>query len=137
MWILKTKKQASLVYGNAKRYLMFSLFELFKNEHEVSLSTVHPGIAFTKITNHYPKLIFALIKYPMKLIFMKPKKAALSLVKGVFTSTRYFQWIGPRLFNVWGVPALKNLKTCDEEESKRIGEMAEKIYKDLTLKKQP
>ena len=60
-----TRKKPSLVYGNAKRFLMFSLFELFKDEKELSLSVVHPGITFTGITAHYPKLIFALIKHPM------------------------------------------------------------------------
>jgi NAD(P)-dependent dehydrogenase (short-subunit alcohol dehydrogenase family) len=57
-----TVKQASRVYGNAKRYLMFSLYELFKNEREVSLAVTHPGITFTNITAHYPKLIFAIIR---------------------------------------------------------------------------
>ena len=51
-------KHSSKVYGNAKRYLTFALFELFKNERQVSLSVTHPGIAFTNITAHYPKLIF-------------------------------------------------------------------------------
>ena len=42
-----TRKQASKVYGNAKRYLMFSLYELFKNEDKASLAVTHPGISFT------------------------------------------------------------------------------------------
>ncbi len=60
-----TRSRASLVYGNAKRYLTFSLAELFKNEQDVTLSITHPGISFTGITAHYPKVIYALIKYPM------------------------------------------------------------------------
>lgn len=123
-----TRKKASLVYGNAKRFLMFSLFELFKGEKEASLSVVHPGITFTGITAHYPKLIFALIKHPMKIIFMKPKKAALSILKGVFEPTEYHRWIGPKLFNIWGLPKNKPLKTCSETESKQIFTQAEKIY---------
>ena len=127
----KTRKKASLVYGNAKRFLTFSLFELFENEENVSLSITHPGISFTKITNHYPKLIFALIKHPMKLIFMKPKKACLSVVKGVFTPCSYHSWIGPRLFDVWGMPRLKKLNTCTKAESKVIGKIADKQYNNL------
>ena len=123
-----TRKKASLVYGNAKRFLMFSLFELFKNENEASLSVVHPGITFTGITAHYPKLIFALIKHPMKIIFMKPKKAVLSVLKGVFENTNYHSWIGPKLFNIWGLPKTIPLKTCSKKESEQIFIEAEEIY---------
>ena len=123
-----TRTASSKIYGNAKRYLMFSLYELFKNEDTVKLSVVHPGITFTNITAHYPKLIFAVIKHPMKVIFMKPKKAALCTIKGVFEETRYHQWIGPRLFNIWGLPSLKRLKTCSKDESLYIGQTADEIY---------
>lgn len=123
-----TRKKASLVYGNAKRFLMFSLFELFKNEKSATLSAVHPGITFTGITAHYPKLIFAVIKHPMKVIFMKPKKAALCILKGVFESTDYHRWIGPKHFNIWGLPKNKPLKTCSEKESEKIFTKAEEIY---------
>lgn len=121
-------KQASKVYGNAKRYLMFSLYELFKNETTVSLAVTHPGITFTNITNHYPKLIFAIIKHPMKIIFMKPSKACLSIVQGLFNSTGYFEWIGPSLFGIWGKPKKSRLKTCSENECKQIAKTAEEIY---------
>ena len=123
-----TRGRASKVYGNAKRYLMFSLYELFKNEGDLTLSVTHPGITFTNITAHYPKVIFALIKHPMKVIFMKPRKAALCILKGVFTPCGYHEWIGPRIFDVWGLPKKKALRTCTADESARIGQIAEKIY---------
>lgn len=126
-----TRSAASKVYGNAKRYLMFSLFELFKNETEVSLAVTHPGITFTGITNHYPKLIFAIIKYPMKIIFMKPKKAVLSIVKGVFKGTPHNTWWGPRFFGIWGMPKLSKLKTCSAAESEYIYKTAETIYQKI------
>ena len=116
----KNIKAASLVYGNAKRYLMFSLYEMFKNEDKASLSVAHPGITFTNITAHYPKLIFALIKHPMKFIFMPPKVAALSILKALFLDCGYKQWVGPSLFDVWGLPKLKTLKTVSENESQQI-----------------
>lgn len=121
-------KAASKVYGNAKRFLMFSLYELFKDETDVTLAVTHPGITFTNITAHYPKLIFALIKHPMKVIFMSPEKAALSIVKGFFTPTEYHTWYGPRVFDVWGLPSKKKLRTCSLSESRRIGEIAEDVY---------
>ena len=124
-----TRKASSKVYGNSKRFLMFSLYELFKGK--TALSITHPGITFTNITNHYPKLIFAIIKHPMKVIFMKPQKAALSVLKGVFENCGYHEWTGPRGFDVWGLPKKKKLKTCSAKESKQIGKIAEEIYKKL------
>lgn len=131
-----SRKAASKVYGNAKRYLMFSLYELFAKESGVSLSIVHPGITLTNITAHYPKLIFALIKYPMKVIFMSPRRAALSLIQGVWDACGYREWIGPRFFNIWGLPKKSRLNTCSEEESRRIGQIAEDIYRRLSQLKQ-
>lgn len=123
-----TRTASSAVYGNAKRFLMFSLYELFKTERDLTFAVTHPGITFTNITAHYPKLIFAIIKHPMKVIFMKPKKAVLSLVKGCFEDTEYHTWIGPGLFNIWGYPKKQKLKTCTSTESRKIGELAENIY---------
>lgn len=123
----RNKKQASLVYGNSKRFLMFSLYELFKDNQQM-LSVVHPGITFTGITNHYNKFIFALIKHPMKVIFMKPYKACLSTLLGIFKSTPYCYWIGPKYFDIWGLPKISRLK-IEQEEIKRIAEKAEEIYK--------
>ncbi len=122
----RTRNKASLVYGNAKRFLMFSLYELFKNEQEL-LSIVHPGITFTGITNHFPKLIYAIIKYPMKIIFMKPKKACLTTLEGVFKHTPYSYWIGPKYFDIWGMPKLSKIK-IDHDEIKEIFRKAEEIY---------
>lgn len=127
------RKQASLVYGNAKRYLMFALDELFKHEEKVSFSIVHPGITFTNITAHYPKLIFAIIKHPMKVIFMKPKKAALCVIKGIANPSGSGYWIGPRLFDVWGSPKKKKLNSCTSNEQERIYEIAKIIYSKIKL----
>ena len=124
----RTRTAASKVYGNAKRYLMFALHELFREEKAVRLAITHPGITFTNITAHYPKLIFAVIKHPMKVIFMKPKKAALSLLRGLFDNTEYGTWIGPALFDVWGFPMKKKLTTCSAEERAKIGAIAEAVY---------
>ncbi len=124
----RTRKKASLAYGNAKRYVMFSHLELAKTHPNVHISVAHPGITFTNITAHYPKLIFAIIKHPMKLIFMRPKKAALSVVKGLFSDTPAYSWIGPRLFDVWGLPSIKKLKTCKNDEIMHIYAKSEEIY---------
>lgn len=122
-----TRTKASLVYGNAKRYLTYSLFALDGE----SISVTHPGISFTGITNHYPPALFALIKYPMKLIFMNPDKACLSILAGIFTDCRAGQWIGPWLFDIWGTPRKKPLNTADKSEAAKIAQIAEEIYSKL------
>ena len=129
------RKAASKVYGNAKRYLMYSMYELFrkgKDTENVTLAVTHPGITVTNITAHYPKLIYAIIKYPMKLIFMDRKKAALSILSGAFESCGYCEWIGPRGFDVWGYPKKKRLKTATAEEREYIGESADKLWRELS-----
>ena len=120
-----TRKAASKVYGNAKRYLTFSLID------ERAVCVTHPGIAVTGITGHYPKLVYALIKYPMKLIFMSPRKACLSVVAGIFDDTSGDEWIGPRLFNVWGYPKKQRLDTCSRGERDEICRRAERIFAEL------
>lgn len=130
----KTRKKASLVYGNAKRFISYSALKLTEDETAPDVSVTHPGISFTGITSHYPKLIFALIKHPMKIIFMRREKASLSILKGVFDSTKPYEWIGPRIFNVWGLPSKKPLKTATKEEIDFIYTEAEKIYASVTKK---
>lgn len=125
------RTKASKVYGNAKRYLMFSLYGIKDQAENTSVSVTHPGISFTGITAHYPKLIFALIKHPMKIIFMKPKKAVLSILKGVFEPCENYEWIGPRLFDVWGLPKKKKLNTASKKEIEFIQSTAERIYTEL------
>lgn len=126
-----TRKKSSKIYGNSKRFLMFSLYELFKDNKKIKLSICHPGITFTNITNHYPKFVYAIIKNPMKIIFMSPKKACLSIIKGIFDDCDYHEWIGPKIFGIWGQPKKSKLKTCSNEESEKIFQIAEKIYTNL------
>ena len=124
-----TRRAPSKVYGNAKRHLMFSLLELFKSEHAVSLSIVHPGITLTNMTSHFPKPLFAVMKYPMKIIFMSPRRACLSLLYGVFEFCSHDEWIGPRIFHVWGLPKKQKLRTASPQERAEISLRAEQIYK--------
>lgn len=123
----KTRKKHSRVYGNAKRYLMFSLFGLF--EGSTALTVAHPGITLTNITSHYPKFLYFFMKPVMKIIFMKPKKACLSIYEALFENTKKNEWIGPRFFNVWGKPKKQILKTCSAEEARKICEIADEVYR--------
>lgn len=121
-----THTKPSKVYGNSKRFLMFSLYELAKNE-KFALSIVHPGITLTNMTNHYPKAINWLVKIGIKLLFPSPQNAVLNLIYGLNNQTPYHTWIGPKLFNIWGKPKIKKLKTCSPSESQQIYLLSEKI----------
>ena len=126
-----TRTQSSKVYGNAKRFLMFSLFGLDESE---TVAVAHPGITLTNITAHYPKLIYALIKHPMKVIFMSPRRASLAILAAMVQDAKKNEWFGPALFDIWGLPKKKLLKTCSAEEAKQICQEAEKMLADLAQK---
>ncbi len=122
-----TRQKASLVYGNAKRHLMFSFYALDAE----AISVTHPGITQTNITAHYPRLIYAVIKYPMRVIFMRPRKACLSILCGLFAPCKENEWIGPRIFDVWGLPRRSTLRSCDVDETETIRARADEIYQKL------
>ena len=123
-----TRSQSAKVYGNAKRFLMFSLFGLGE---ENTITIAHPGITLTNITAHYPKVIYALIKHPMKVIFMSPRRASLSILAAMVQDAEKNEWFGPSLFDVWGLPKKKLLRTCSAEEARQICEKAEEMLSDL------
>ena len=120
---------ASRVYGNAKRRLMFSLFALYAGE--AGLAVTHPGITLTGITAHYPKWLFTLIKPFMKVLFMPPKKACLSILQGLYEDCGQNEWIGPRVFDVWGRPHKRTLSTCSPAEAAEIAHAAEDMFEKL------
>lgn len=122
-----TRRKSNLVYGNSKRYLMCAMYKL-SNDTGVDISVVHPGITFTNITAHYPPLIFAVIKHPMKVIFMPARKACLSVIKGVFDTCGKYEWIGPRIFDIWGVPGKSKLKTISEDEFSFISSVCDNLF---------
>ena len=71
-----------------------------------------------------------LIKHPMKIIFMKPKKAALNIISGLFIGCKTNEWIGPKFFNVWGLPKKQKLNTASQYERDTICKITETIYKE-------
>lgn len=123
--------KASKIYGNSKRFLTFALHELFKNETTTKLSIVHPGITLTDMTNHYPKAINWLVKITIKILFHSPNKASLNLIKGLFDHTKYHEWIGPKTYNIWGLPEKQQMNTCTTAESEQIYKIAEEIYEKI------
>ena len=125
------KNASSLVYGNSKRYAMYAHFELFKKHPQKRLAVAHPGITLTGITDHFPRWLFPIMKPIMRVVFMRPDIASLSIINGLFDETKPYTWIGPYLFNIWGKPRLQKIKKADDYEIKFIYETAEKIYKNI------
>ena len=125
-----TRKKQSKIYGNSKRFLMFSLYELFKHSKS-NLSIVHPGITLTNMTGHYPKWINWFVKFAIKILFPTPKQASLNILYGINNYTKSNEWIGPSIFNIWGKPKLKPVKTCSKEESAKICKIAENLCKNI------
>ena len=123
------REQTSKIYGNSKRFLMFSLYEYFKNEKWIDLSIAHPGVTYTNMTGHYPKAINWLVKIGIKLFFPSPRKAVRSIIRAVDDKCGYMEWIGPSILGVWGKPKKSVLKTCSKEESEAIGRLSDDIYK--------
>lgn len=117
-------------YGNAKRCLMFSLWRLTAGRG--GLSVVHPGISPTGITSGYPPFVRAIIKYPMRLVFMSPKKAARCVLEGVFASTDEGEWIGPRFFGVWGAPRRSKVGGYTPEEADTVISAANELLENKT-----
>ncbi len=126
-----SKNASSLVYGNAKRRLMGALYALFRDERAATLAMVHPGVTFTNITAHYPPWLFAIIKYPMRLIFSPVRTAALSILRGVCEGCGDREWIGPRVFDVWGLPTKRRLRTIGDAELAAIAAHAEEMWQEL------
>ena len=125
-----SKRSSGKIYGNSKRFLTFALYEYFEKNDDVALSIYHPGVTLTNITNHYPKAINWLVKLGIKIVFPSPKSAVRGVSIALDDDCRYLEWIGPRLFDIWGKPKKSILKTCDRSESMWIGETAERLFKE-------
>lgn len=126
-----SSNNANKIYGNSKRFLMTSLFELFKNEKKVTLSIVHPGITYTNITRHFNKFLKFIIKVPMKIVFNSPKKASICAILGLNTTLNSYEWLGPKYFDIWGKPIPKNIKKISENKKLDIYNLANEIYNQI------
>lgn len=116
------------IYGNSKRMLMCALIELFKNNSDISFSLTHPGVTPTNITRNFPKIVKGIIKLPMKIVFNSPKRASLSIIKGLFDETKLGEeWIGPKHFDIWGMPQKKKLNGINREECQKAYNLGIKL----------
>jgi hypothetical protein len=125
-----SKKKPSLIYGNSKRFLTFSMYELFKDTG-INHAIVHPGVTLTNMTNHYHRSINWLVKIGIKILFPRPRKAVLSVFYGITNPCKHYEWIGPRIFNIWGTPKKTKLKTCSYNEYQKICQITNQIFNNI------
>ena len=121
------------IYGRSKQMMLLNAVSL-KNElkdNEISVNIVHPGVCATDIFKSGHSKFFMLFIYPlMKLIFHSPKKAALSVIKGIFDSTTDSEWIGPKsLFHTVGYPVKMrmNKKNTDKNKINKLEQVMKEI----------
>ena len=126
-----TRSHCHLIYGNSKRYLRFALWALMQKEPTVGFSVGHPGVTVTNISNHFPNWLYAIIQYPMKLIFMKPRKACRGILTAVSQDLPSGYWAGPWLLDTWGNPKIRLLKGVSGKEQGEIFKAAEEIFERL------
>lgn len=102
----KTKRYA------ISKHLLMSYFLYLKIYLKKNIIFTHPGVSttnlFSKKNNAYNKLFYLIVPKLMKLIFMNPAKASLSIMYGSnLDSLDYSYWIGPKgLFHIYGYPNL-------------------------------
>ena len=68
----------------------------------------------------------------MRVIFMRPRRAVLSLLAGVFSETKENEWFGPRFFDIWGLPRVARLSSVKREEAMTIACLADEIFGGLS-----
>ena len=121
------EKDANKIYGNAKKFLIYSLFHLAEKYPKIDFCPAHPGITLTGMTGHYPKWINWLVKGCMKLIFPPPRKACRSVLCALNERCEFMQWVGPHIFNVYGKPKKQKLRHKQEEYDKIIEEIEKRF----------
>jgi hypothetical protein len=69
----------------------------------------------------------------MKILFHSPAKAALSEIAGLIYETKNNEWIGPRVFGIWGKPKKSkfNTKNANAEICSKCHETLENIINNL------
>ena len=56
----------------------------------------------------------------MRLMFMPPRRAAECILRGITEPTGEGEWIGPRVFGVWGRPKKRALRSYTRAEAEAV-----------------
>ena len=129
------KKGKTNRYGNSKRLLALASLKL-QEVYPNKIYLTHPGISTTSLFSStkggFGKAFNKVIVPIMKVIFLKPKKAALSIALAPSFNYKKETLLGPRgLFQVWGYPKLHKLtyKKFTRKEKDNINDI---IFKNIT-----
>ena len=100
------------IYSNSKRIMMeYSLYLINKDKNII---LAHPGISCTNLFNKknkaYNSLFYIFIVPLMKLLFMSPSFASLSLLDSILIDKiKKGHWVGPRILGIYGYPKIYKL----------------------------
>jgi len=122
------------IYGATKRILNYSL-NYIKHEIFKEVVIAHPGISATSIFGKSHSKLFMKIIFPiMKVLFIKPEKASLSIIYGMFNEVPFGYQIGPKVFSIWGCPkpsklnkSFQNIYVCEKVYQKVINDFYRSI----------
>lgn len=126
----KNNKKDIAAYANSKRLLTYAAMKLKEESKDVHVNIVHPGVSPTALFSNSSFKIFSPL---LKLMFPSAKKACLNEVAGLFFETKQNEWIGPRVFNIWGKPKkTKNkIKNFNQSEFDKCHEKTTEILTEL------
>lgn len=119
-------KNKMKIYSRSKNIMTSNAisFKRVLMEHSIHVNIVHPGVCATELFGKSHSKLFMYTIYPlMKLFFHSPKKAALSIIKGIFIDTKDNEWIVPRgLFEASGYPVIRKMtnKICNDEKIEKL-----------------
>lgn len=108
-------KNKTVRYGRDKRLLALDTLNLKESYPEAKIILAHPGVSATSLfepsKGGFNKAFKALIFPLMKVIFMSPEKASLSILNGLITKDDGEYISAPRGFlHSWGYPKMVKLR---------------------------
>ena len=131
----KILENRSKSYYLSKRLLMEESIYLAYSGYDVCVA--HPGASFTNLFNKknkaYNKLFYVFVTPLMKVIFMSPDKASLSLLLALNGASSKTTWYGPKgLLNLWGYPKQCKISSdmFNENNLNVVNRMVEDFIKD-------
>lgn len=119
------------IYANSKLWLTLYAMQLKKilkdSNSNVHVNIIHPGISSTSLMDpkngRFSKTTFKFLSAGMKLVFPKKQSACLSEVSALFDSTKSYEWISPRFFEIWWKPCSQIMKF-----SRKMKDFAPRCY---------
>ena len=128
------KKSKMIRYANSKRLLALTNLKL-QEKYNNSLYLTHPGVSatglFSSSKGGVGKAFSKIILPIMKVLFMKPEKAALCIALAPSYTYKKGITIGPRgLFEIWGYPKQRNLtyNKFSRKEKDNIDDIISKTF---------